>query len=281
MNTLSSPQRTFPYRFNTATFYPSYLRWLRHLGERLGLEPALQIWEQAFAAYDDAYLQVILSADWQAVSAEDHQAVTDQIDDLVDEMLLTTNLELSLETVKDLLKNTPPISQIQQHFSNQTVGRDITAYEALHLRFNGLALLAEALIETYGKQGELIVYDMQIESRLAAEGGGRGSVEQFIAYFTAAEESPSLFSAGLVSEVVSANTREARLHVHQCEWARYFQERHPQVGYLMACSSDEAAYKAFNANIRMRRTQTLMEGGDYCDFHIYAVDDPTRKYKAQ
>jgi hypothetical protein len=41
----------------------------------------------------------------------------------------------------------------------------------------------------------------------------------------------------------------------------------------MACSTDETAYRAFNENLRMQRTSTLMEGGEVCDFRIFAVDD--------
>jgi predicted hydrocarbon binding protein len=72
-------------------------------------------------------------------------------------------------------------------------------------------------------------------------------------------------------ELVSKTAREAVLHVRECEWARYFRERHPQVGYLMACSTDEAAYRAFNPGLRLQRTQTLMEGADFCDFRVHAV----------
>jgi len=39
----------------------------------------------------------------------------------------------------------------------------------------------------------------------------------------------------------------------------------------MACSTDEAAYKAYNPSLRLQRTGTLMEGYDQCDFRIYAV----------
>jgi hypothetical protein len=33
------------------------------------------------------------------------------------------------------------------------------------------------------------------------------------------------------------------------------------LGYLMACSTDEAAYRAFNDTLRLQRTSTSMEGG--------------------
>ena len=71
--------------------------------------------------------------------------------------------------------------------------------------------------------------------------------------------------------MIRKSDREAVTYVWECEWARYFQERHPRVGYLMACSTDEAAYKAINPSLRLRRTETIMEGSDKCDFMVYAV----------
>ena len=114
---------------------------------------------------------------------------------------------------------------------------------------------------------------MMVDGRLASGHGETGSVEKFIEDFTAEEETPSLFTAGLQYEVISKTKREAVLYVRECEWARYFQERHPNVGYLMACSTDEVSYKAFNSSLRMQRTSTLMEGSEMCDFKIFAIDD--------
>jgi hypothetical protein len=77
-------------------------------------------------------------------------------------------------------------------------------------------------------------------------------------------EEANIFTAGLDIERIRTSEKEAVVHVKECEWARYFQERHPQCGYLMACSTDEAACRAFNKNLRMQRTSTLMEGGKIC-----------------
>ena len=151
--------------------------------------------------------------------------------------------------------------------------REISAYDVLHLRFDGLAYLAETLIDSYGKQGELIVYDLMIAGRLANSKGEKGSVEQFMANFTAKPAKPNLFTAGLEIEKISETPREVVINVRECEWARYFLERHPRVGYLMACSTDEVAYKSFNQDLRMQRTQTIMEGAEKCDFKIYAISD--------
>ena len=146
-------------------------------------------------------------------------------------------------------------------------------FDALHLRFDGLATLVEALIDVYGKQGELIAYDLIIKSRLASSAGAFMSVEDFVADFDATpEHGPNLFTAGLEMETISKAPREIVVHVTECEWARYYQERHPHVGYLMACSTDEVAYRALNDQLMMQRTQTIMEGSMYCDFRIYASE---------
>ena len=138
---------------------------------------------------------------------------------------------------------------------------------------DGLALLTEALLRSRGKQGELIAYDVLREGRIRAAGGKAGSVAEILSDLTAEPEEATLFTAGLEMETLRVSERELVLHVKECEWARYFRERHPQVGYLLACSTDEVAYRAFNENLRLQRTSTLMEGGEVCDFRIYAVGD--------
>lgn len=272
MDYIPCRERTFLYEINRATFYSSYLRWFRHLSERLGLQNTVTLWENTFAKYDDELLLAILSSGWQTVKSDDAENVSDKIRQFVREMRLTTSLEISDAKVRIIIDNTPPIAQISDHFSGKTVAKKISAYDALHLRFDGLAYLAEAMIEKFGKQGELIVYDLMVEGRLASGQGGKGSVEQFIANFTAESEIPNLFTAGLETRLISKMKNEVILDVLECEWARYFQARHPKVGYLMACSTDEVAYKSFNKKLRMQRTQTIMEGGKKCDFKIFAVE---------
>jgi hypothetical protein len=238
----------------------------------LGVHPTLSVWRSAFTDYDDTLLIKILSSGWHKVNLNETNSIN-SANESIKEFFSATNLELSDTEIKGVIENTPPIVQTRQLFSNDTVEKEITAFEALHLRFDSLAHLAEAIIKKYGKQGEFIIYDMMVEGRLASAHGKTGSVEKFIEDFTAEEETPSLFTAGLQHELISKTKREVVLYVRECEWARYYQERHPNVGYLMACSTVEVSYKAFNANLRMHRTSTLMEGGEMCDFRIYAVDN--------
>lgn len=48
--------------------------------------------------------------------------------------------------------------------------------------------------------------------------------------------SASRSAVGLHLRIESATEHKLVFTVTEREWARYFRERHPQVGYLMACS---------------------------------------------
>jgi len=273
MDYVPCSKRQFPFKINFVSFFASYLRWLRHLSERLGHQNTLSIWENSFSDYDDQLLMRILSSGWQNGEPDDTIQLEAEAEALIEEFFPPSGSALSRAEVRNILEETPPIKQMKQLFSTHTIEKESTTYEALHLRFDGLACLAESLIDRVGKQGELIVYDLLREERLAASQGNTGCVEDFIKYFTSESDTPNLFTAGLEMEVISKSEREAVVFVRECEWARYFQERHPRVGYLMACSTDEAAYKAFNPRLRLQRTETIMEGSDKCDFRVYAIDD--------
>ena len=98
-----------------------------------------------------------------------------------------------------------------------------------------------------------------------------GSVADFMREFDEEPETPSIYAAGLDVENVATAPTEHITRVKHCEWARYFNERHPGVGYLVACSADEAFGRGYNESLRMQRTSTIMEGGSECDFRWYSA----------
>lgn len=273
MSFIPCQQRTFPFQLNLATYYGSYLRWLHHLSERLGVQEALTTWEKTFSDYDDTYMMQILSSGWLTAQTDEADQVENKIQALIAEIIPIADLGLSIADIRALIEKTPPLAQIKQLYSWHTMEKDITAYEALHLRFDAQAHFAESLIQKYGKQGELIIYDLLIEERLASAQGRTGNVEDFFANFSVQPKIPNLFSTGLDVEMIHSTRREVMFNVRHCEWARYFHDHHPQVGYLMACSTDEVSYKAYNPNLRLQRTQTIMEGSELCNFRIYAFDE--------
>ena len=274
MDYIPCSKRVFPVMLASVlrARYAAYLHWLSHLLERLGHDCTLAIWQDVCRGYDDELLLQILATGWNDVPEDKVVDVEESVAESLSRSFPVAIEQVSGKRARQLVEEMPPIHQVKQIFSSPNVWKEITAYEALHLRSDGLAWLTEALIRFHGKQGELIAYDLLREGRVKAMEGKTGSVAEFISDFTSAPEKANIFTAGLEIESVHASERKVVWHIKECEWSRYFRERHPQVGYLMACSTDEVAYRAFNDKLRLQRTSTLMEGGKVCDFRIYATD---------
>jgi hypothetical protein len=175
-------ERTFPLRLaqEFEYHYYGYLHWLKHLLERLGRECTLAVWQGAFADFDAAPLSDILSADWGPSDADEAADADDVIASLLEEVFPLPVEGVSPEEARDIIDGTPPFPQIRQRFSDLNVTRETTTYEALHLFRDGLALLAETLIDRHGKQGEFIAYDAML-AELAAAGIPGQEVADFMA----------------------------------------------------------------------------------------------------
>jgi L-2-amino-thiazoline-4-carboxylic acid hydrolase len=276
MSDLSCRERTFVLELASDLEYHCwhYLNWLKHLLERLGRVSTLALWEDTFRDYDEELLVEILATGWEAV--DEAQDVEQTLSEILGELFPVPVEGITPEEARVLLESTPPFRQIRQHYPALNVERQITTYEALHLFRDALAHLAEALIDRYGKQGELIAYDAMLEEWPRGP-EPRTSVEEFLARraarFRSAPEEADMHSAGLEVELVRASETEVVTRVVECEWARYYREHHPRVGYLLACALDNAAYRSFNNRLRLQRTSTLMEGGSACDFRVYAREE--------
>lgn len=270
-------ERTFPlvlvYPFQVR--YVAYLHWLRHFLERLGREPALAVWEKAFGAYDEELLLRILSSGWERVEEQRSAEVEERIADTLAALFPVPVEGVPAEQAREIVDGSPPFRQIRQRLPSLDVKRETTTYDALHLFHDGLALLAEAMIDRHGKAGEFMVYDAMLEE--LAWTPRQVSVKDFMtrryARFSTEPEEADIFSAGLEVEVIRGSETEVVTRVKECEWARYFRERHPRVGYLLACSLDDPVYRSANERIRLQRTSTLMEGGTGCDFRLYAIEE--------
>lgn len=270
-------ERTFPLlladRFEV--HYGTYLHWLRHFLERLGREPTLAVWEEAFGDYDEDLLLQILSSGWEGVEEQLSAEVEERIADTLATLFPVSVEGVTAEQAREIVDGSPPFRQIRQRLPSLDLERETTTYDALHLVRDGLALLAEAMIDCHGKAGEFMVYDAMLEELAGTP--RKVSVEDFMtrryARFSTKSEEADIFSAGLEVEVIRGSDAEVVTRVVECEWARYFRERHPRVGYLLACSMDDPVYRSLNERIRLQRTCTLMEGGTECDFRVYAIEE--------
>jgi hypothetical protein len=276
MNADTQQERRFTLRLTEAYTITQgkYLHWYRHLLDRLGPIATNEVWRQSFEELADSSFQKIMSGGW----VPDATASPEEADSALDSSLARLFPEaisgISAAEAGDLVANTFPLLQMQQHFPDLAVQKALSTYDALHVTHHGLASLVETLLDVYGKAGELMAYDILL-SEIALADMPQLSVEVFIAQRQARFEKPptvpDIHSAGLDVTLVKVGRNEIINHVHACEWARYYRTNHPRVGFLLACSCDDAAYRAMNPRLRLERKSTIMEGGEMCDFRIFAT----------
>jgi hypothetical protein len=238
---------------------------------RLGPKAVRGTWAAAFEAPDDGQLARILSDGWEPYTGDGTQGAI--VEGLLESHFASPVEGVPKEKALKLVMMDPGIRLPTEAFPSLRVKREITTYDALHLRLDGTARLATALIDRLGKQGELVAYDIIHAARREQDNEPRAASE-FIREWTDSVRSkkPNIFTCGLEASLVKETPTEAVVHVTACEWARYFREKHPTVGYLVACSTDDAALPAINESLRMQRTSTLMEGAALCDFRMYSVE---------
>jgi hypothetical protein len=277
-------------------YYRVYIHWFRYLLERLGKKEAFKVWNRAFRNKEDDLLEQILSSGWLALNGEEDtvsgrplrtqlDAVEKKNAQLLDvpgelnkrlEEYFQSEIEgVSIERARKVMQETTPFLQIGRLIHDLYVTRDTTAYEAIHLFHHGIACLAETLIDLHGKRGELIAYDA-ILADIASQKSNQMSVDEFmakrLATFRNVDQVDDLFTAALTRKIVHISRQEINWTVKECEFSRYFLERHPRVGYLIACSSDNALYQSFNPHIRLQLSSSLMEGCELCRYKIYAIE---------
>lgn len=87
------------------------------------------------------------------------------------------------------------------------------------------------------------------------------------------------FAAGdaLDFEIIKQTPEAFDVNVTGCRYARFYQEiGAPELGFLLVCSGDFAMAEGYGAEVRLTRTQTIMEGASHCDFRYRLIGDETR-----
>jgi len=96
--------------------------------------------------------------------------------------------------------------------------------------------------------------------------GARSFGEKMVSAF-------EMFAAGdaLDYEVVKQAPDAFEVNVTDCRYAKFYNEiGAPELGFLLTCSADFPHADGFGADVRLTRTQTIMQGASHCDFR-YAL----------
>ena len=78
----------------------------------------------------------------------------------------------------------------------------------------------------------------------------------------------SFAKGGALDYTVHEQSRDAyQIEVTRCQYAEFYKELgEPELGFLLVCSLDFPFADGFASEVKLTRTQTIMQGASHCDF---------------
>ncbi len=68
-------------------------------------------------------------------------------------------------------------------------------------------------------------------------------------------------------KVIEQSQDAFEIDVTGCRYAEFYKELgEPELGFLLVCSADFTTAEGFDPDIKLTRTQTIMQGASHCDF---------------
>jgi hypothetical protein len=73
-------------------------------------------------------------------------------------------------------------------------------------------------------------------------------------------------------DVIEQSQDAYAINVRRCRYAEFYKELgEPKLGFLLVCTADFAVADGFGDDVKLTRTQTIMQGADHCDFRYRRV----------
>jgi hypothetical protein len=150
------------------------------------------------------------------------------------------------------------------------------SYEAVfRFAFQGTAQILKSLEERFGSRTfhEAL---REVSSRKAANTVAkysqtlpRNDLNAFAEIFRSPRP---MWQSSLTYEIVEDSKDVFELRVSECLWAKTMLDIDAgEIGFSYFCFADYASAQAFNPELRMTRTKTLMQGDSHCN-HRYAME---------
>jgi len=98
--------------------------------------------------------------------------------------------------------------------------------------------------------------------QFAAAVGGKTSLKTFI-------DRQELWTRGgaLEREVIEASDTRYRFNVTRCKYAEMYRDMGlGEIGHLLSCQRDGTFCEGYDKRLKLKRTQTIMQGATHCDF---------------
>jgi hypothetical protein len=104
---------------------------------------------------------------------------------------------------------------------------------------------------------------------MAAAVGGNTSMQTFID-----RQSAWRASGALETEVTEQTATSYVYKVTRCRYAEMYREMGlGEIGHLLSCQRDGTFCEGYDPRIKLKRTQTIMQGASHCDFDYKLVEE--------
>ncbi len=104
----------------------------------------------------------------------------------------------------------------------------------------------------------------------AAKVGGKTSIQTFV-------DRQSLWKLGGAMEMEVKEQTETSyvFNVTRRKYAEMYRDMGlGEIGHLLSCQRDATFCEGYDKRMRLKRTQTIMQGASHCDFQYTMVDEP-------
>ena len=79
----------------------------------------------------------------------------------------------------------------------------------------------------------------------------------------------------LTKEPVHTSENRLEFNVTRCRFAEFYEELGiPELGFLLSCNRDFALSEGISPELKLERSQTIMEGAPHCDFRFRIKEAP-------
>lgn len=103
---------------------------------------------------------------------------------------------------------------------------------------------------------------MEQAAEMAARVDGKTSLRTFID-----RQELWLRGGALERDVIEESDTRYRFNVTRCKYAEMYRDMGlGEIGHLLSCQRDGTFCEGYDARIKLKRTQTIMQGASHCDF---------------
>ncbi len=134
----------------------------------------------------------------------------------------------------------------------------------------------DVLVQRYGrKEAEDIITETVVKSstqqgkEFGKQHGGEPSLQDFAALSHLWE-----MGGALKKEMLVSTPERLEYNMVHCGYADMYKKMGlSDIGHLLSCNRDGTFCDGYNPNMKLTRTQTIMEGASHCDFR-YRMEKP-------